>query len=231
MSLSGAAVGRPLALALTLTFACVSQERRTPTDGDYPGVLRAPEALGRDVLWRQRVTAAWGEGERRGFEAVVQQSGDALTILGLSPAGSMGFAIVWRGTAIELQNRMPEGFPFPPRFVLLDVQRAFYPWCRPERAPQDGAREQSVDGELVRETWRAGRLLERTFERLDGRPAGTIVVRYHWGRLDWTVPARVVLENGWFGYRLEVETHEETVLGGGVERTDEARADGARTTG
>jgi hypothetical protein len=179
---------------------------------DYPGELRTVEALAADVLWRQRVTAAWGDGERRGFDAAVQKSGDTLTVMGLSPAGSMGFAIVWRNGTLELVDRMPEELPFPPRFVLLDVQRAFYPWLTPASAPPDGVRTGVVYGERIRETWRAGELVERTFERVDGIPAGVISIRYQREHADWIAASRVVLENGWFGYRLEIETHAETRL-------------------
>jgi hypothetical protein len=200
-----------------LAAGCIGAPPRRPAldAADYPGELRPAEALAAEVLWRQRVTAVWGAGERRGFDAAVQKSGDTLTVMGLSHAGSMGFAIVWRNGALELVNRMPEELPFPPRFVLLDVQRAFYPWltpASPASAQPDGVRTGIVDGERIRETWRAGALVERTFERLDGIPAGIVSVRYDRERADWIAATRVVLENGWFGYRLEIETHAETRL-------------------
>ena len=185
---------------------------------EYPGVLREPASLGREVLWRQRVTAFWGEGERRGFDAAVQCQGDTLTVLGLSPTGSMGFAIVLEDGQVELTNHMPERIPFPPRYVLLDVQRAFYPWLpQPDEldaAPRAGAglRQGVVDGEVVSEVLAGGRLVERSFRRLDGEPPGTITIRYDWTEPGWDVPSRVELENGWYGYRLEIETHEVTAL-------------------
>ncbi len=202
-----------LALALV---GCVSKPRPNFTNEDYPGVLRAPEALADDVLWRQHVTAVWGpEEERRGFDAVIQKVGTALTVLGLSPTGSVGFAIVLQDGNIELTNQMPEGLPFPPRYVLLDVQRTFYPWLPTTEPVRDGLRQGHVDGEHIVETWSGGRLVERSFTRLDQTPPGTLTVRYRWDEANWSVPTNTVLDNGWFGYKLEIETHEETLLSAG----------------
>lgn len=205
---------------LALGSGCASTSARPSlTDADYPGVLRAPASLGVDLLWRQRVTARWGDGDRRGFDAVVQKRGDTLTVMGLSPLGALGFAIVQRGDALELIEQMPAserpaGLPFPPRFILLDVQRALYPWLPERTGPRaDGDHAGDVDGEHVVEVWSAGRLLERRFTRLDGAPAGTILVRYQGGLTLGAMPPRLTLENGWFGYQLEVETLEQELLG------------------
>ncbi|MCA8974192.1 MAG: DUF3261 domain-containing protein [Planctomycetes bacterium] len=177
---------------------------------DYPGTLRTVEALGHDLVWQQRVTASWGDGAQRGFDAAIQKRGDALTVMGLSPMGSLGFAIVLRDGDIELSNQSGEELPFPPRFILLDVQRAFYPWL-----PAGAGDEGTVDGEAIHELRRDGHLVQRRFRRLDGAPKGEIVVDYEWGHDDWVGPTRVVIDNGWFGYRLTVDTHTETLLAGG----------------
>lgn len=201
-------------LVLPLLAAChASPPPSALRDVDYPGVLRRPEALPHDLVWQQRVTAIWGEGRQRGFDAAVQKRDRVLTVLGLSPMGSVGFAIVLRGDAVELQNQSHEELPFPPRFILLDVQRALYPWL-PGPPPADGERQAEVDGEVVHERWAGGRLQQRTFRRVAGGPEGSITVAYEWQHADWIGPSRVVLDNGWFGYRLVVETHAETVLAG-----------------
>jgi hypothetical protein len=193
---------------------CTAAPTHSFSESDYPGVLRDPAALAGDFLWQQRVTAEWGdEGARRGFDAAVQKIGDELTVLGLSPMGSLGFSIVLRGGELRVTNDMPEELPFPARFIVLDVQRALYPWLPRDAVGTpggDGQREGVVDGERVVELRRAGRLAERCFTRVDGKPPGAIVIRYEWRDSDWAVPARVVLDNGWFGYRLTVETHDET---------------------
>ncbi len=205
-----------LACLLTMPFAAchTTPPRRALGDADYPGVLRTPSALPRDVVWQQRVTATWGDQAGRGFDAAVQKRGDTMTVMGLSPAGSLGFAAILSGTAIELQNPSGQELPFPARFILLDVQRAFYPWIP---AITDGDTEAVVDGELVHETWREGRLRERSFRRIDNQPAGIIVVRYEWAHADWFGPSHVELDNAWFGYRLSVETQGETLLAGNGE--------------
>jgi hypothetical protein len=205
-----------LGLTAVCLLGCATPPVRPPlTEDSYPGVLRAPEALGRDVLWRQRITATWGQGERRGFDGVVQKLGGTLTVMGLSPTGAMGFAIVQEGSTLALHHQMPEPPPFPPRFVLLDVQRALYPWLPgPDGVRDDGEHAADVDGEHVVELWRGGRLLERRFRRLDGEPPGEIDVHYEGGRVPGTTPGKLTLENGWFGYRLEVETLAEELLAG-----------------
>lgn len=202
-------------LSLGLVAACAAApEGPRFADADYPGELRMPAALPFDVVWQQRVTAFWGEGRQRGFDAAVQKRGDTLTVLGLSPMGSVGFAVVMENDAVQVTNNTEEELPFPPRFILLDVQRAFYPWIADgpiHGAPRRGARTALVDGETVEERWSAGRLRERRFRRGDG-PDGEIVVRYEWGEDAWRGPSRVLLDNGWFGYRLQVDTHAETLL-------------------
>ena len=199
-------------LALSASSCVFAPKQPTFTDADYPGVLREPETLKHDILLRQRVTALWGDGESRGFDAVIQKQAATLTVLGLSETGSMGFAIVLTNGEIELTNEMPFEFPFPPRHVMLDVQRTFYPWLAQENRA-DGIHESVVEKELVSETWLAGKLIERRFSRIDAMPEGVITVRYEWNESDWSVPTFARLDNGWFGYMLEIDTHAETLLG------------------
>lgn len=201
-----------LALGLSLAACASEPERRPLGELDYPGLLRSPEVATHDVLWRQRVTAHWPDGSR-GFDAALQIEGGVLTLLGLSPIGAPGFVITQTGTAIEARNDTGHELPFPPRFIVLDVQRVFFPWiAEPADTSGDAETTGVVGGERVTERWSGGRLAERTFERLDGRPAGEITVRYEWGDQPRLAPARAELDNGWFGYRLEIETVEETLL-------------------
>jgi hypothetical protein len=208
-----------LAALLACAASCASARMRPTLDPDaYPGVLREPASLARDVVWRQRVTAAWGD-ERHAFDAVVQVSGDTLTVVGLAPTGSTGFAVVLRHGELELVNRMPEPLPIPPRFILLDVQRALYPWLPGGPALRaSGEHQADVDGEHVVETWRDGRLRERRFTRLDRDPRGVGRSLYEGGHVPGTMPPSLTLENGWFGYRLDVVTLEETLLPGSGQR-------------
>jgi hypothetical protein len=206
--------------------ACASPPRPPRlVDSDYPGQLQSPSVLRNDVLWQQHVSANWGEGERRGFDAAVQKQGDTLTVLVLSPIGPPALVATQRGGAIDFHNELGEDFPFPPRFLLLDVQRAFFPWLPETSAASamdetgatgaplaDGERHGVVGEEQIAETIAAGRIVKRCFRRLDGKPAGAITIRYEWDRSDWLGPSRAVLENGWFGYRLVIDTVAETPL-------------------
>lgn len=204
---------RCLLLVMSLAAACTTSSAPAWADMDYPGELQPASALPNDVLWQQRITAHWGEDGQLGFDAAVQKQGELLTVLGLSPVGSVGFVMLLRGTGIELQNQADQELPFPPRFILLDVQRTFYPWLEPAIGP-DGARTGSVGEERVQELWRDGRLLQRRFTRLDGEPAGAITITYDWREAEpqRLAPRHTVLDNGWFGYRLIVDTHTETLL-------------------
>ncbi len=173
----------------------------------YPGTLLAPAKLGPDVQWEQRVTAQWGEGKRRSFDAVLSKVGDELLILGLGPMKVPGFVVRLHEGEVDItvDKRMPESLPFAPRYIVLDVQRVFFPWI-PGGPPRDGERHHLGDGERVTERWAGGRLIERRFTRADARPPGEIVVRYEGWHDGQDAPARAVLDNGWFGYTLTIET-------------------------
>ncbi len=207
------ALSRRCLLLVPLLAAACATAAPAWTDMDYPGTLQPAATLPQDLLWQQRITATWGEDGQRGFDAAVQKQGETLTVLGLSPIGAVGFAMILRGTTIELQNQSEQELPFPPRFILLDVQRTFYPWLTPA-VGSDGGRTGIVGDERVQEIWRDGRLLERRFTRLDGKPEGAITITYDWRDTEAQriAPVRTVLDNGWFGYRLTVDTHTETRL-------------------
>lgn len=198
-----------IAVAGLCLLACASRPPRLH-DADYPGLLRPAAALGADVLWQQRVTASWGDDDSRSFDVAAQKQGDTLTLIGLSPLGTTGFVVELADGAIRQQLPPGEELPFPPRFLLLDVQRVFFPWLADGVA--DGERSGVVGDERVVETVAGGRVLERRFTRLDGRPRGTIVVRCRWEAGDGTAPSRAELDNGWFGYQLSIRTLRETPL-------------------
>lgn len=190
-----------LVLALVLG-ACGGAETTAPR---YPGTLRPPSAMGADVMMRQRLTARWGEGEETSFDAVLQKQGNALILLGLGPHGGRAFVIAQRDGAVSYEELVDIDLPFPPEFILLDVQRVFFPRLSP--APLgDGVHERVVDGERVIERWQNGKLVSRTFERADGDPAGTITIGYGTGWAPGEQPPTVRFDNGWFGYSLSVET-------------------------
>lgn len=196
-------------LVLALSAACrTPAESEPPTKTaprDYPGTLRAPDTMGPDVQWRQRVTAQWGESRKESFEAVLSKADAELLLVGLSPMGQPGFVVRYAGENVEFENKSPRELPFPPRYIVLDVQRTFFPWIA-GAPPKEGERTESVDGEVVKERWADGHLQSRTFEREDGQPAGVIAIEYEGWEAGADAPRRAVLDNGWFGYRLTIET-------------------------
>ncbi|MEZ4267846.1 MAG: DUF3261 domain-containing protein [Myxococcota bacterium] len=210
---------RHLAIVAILLFASCHRGNRAdapPSSGPpldesaYPGELRAVDALPGDFLWRQHVTAHWPLGSR-GFDAALQKRDDKLTLLGLTPMGTPAFTLVLTDDALTFENRSDRELPFPPRFVVLDLQRVFYPWL-PGPPPADGERSGEVEGERVHERYAAGRLVERGFTRLDATPPGTIRVTYRDYEPGAQAPRHAELDNGWFGYRIVVETSAQQAL-------------------
>ena len=215
---------RPLApclgaLALVAGLAACSAPRGPVQWRPYPGALQPPAELGVEGVWRQYVTASWetaeGERDERGFDAAVQVRGDELTVIGLSPIGQPGFVLRFDGVDTLVENNTDDELPIPARYVLLDVQRVLYPRIPNVTGVVDGEVTAVSGEERVGERYVGGRLVERRFERTDATPAGAIVVRYEYGEDEWFAPTRALLDNGWFGYRLEVVTHEETLLESG----------------
>lgn len=172
------------------------------------GVLHSPSELGGDFQWRQQVTAQWPTGTRT-FDAILSKEGSSLLLVGLGPMDTPGFILrVDDKGVLSVENNTGQPMPFDAKFVLLDVQRAFYPWFPAGLA--SGTRSVTRDGETVEETWRDGRLQKRRFVRVDGNPRGVIEVSYvGWSPSD-RAPKRATLENGWHGYTLIIETLEQT---------------------
>ncbi len=195
-----------VALALLLT-ACGPSAAGSAPPIAYPGELTPPSELrsplGEAFALDQRVVAESQEGTHE-FRAVLQLQGDTLTMVGLGPHGGRGFVLTERGREVELESHLPEELPFPPRFMMLDVQRV---WFRGLDGPlPDGEHEGVVDGDEVRERWEGGRLRERTFQRQGGEPPGVIRVVYEGGLGSGEPPTVVRYENGWLGYTLTLTT-------------------------
>lgn len=181
----------------------------------YPGVVHTPGSYPGDFVARQHIEVQRGE-RRDGFDAVLQKRGDALVLVALTPYNSRAFVVEQRGTRLTFTSSMRGELPFPPRFILLDIHRALLAGLpRTGGAPlADGRHQAEVDGERVTERWSAAHLVERRYERVDGRPAGAVVVRYGGAGLaaDGTPTGDVTLTNGWLGYVLRVTTTERRIL-------------------
>lgn len=177
---------------------------------EYPGELVPTSEIQGDFVLQQRVHARF-QGREGGFEAVLQHQGDALTLVGMTPFHTRAFVMVQRGVQTEFTSHLPEAVPFPPRAMLLDAHRVLF-MSAPGASPADGERRGVRAGEEIREVWAGGRLRERHFRRLDGRPAGSIDVEYEGGMAGREVPRTVHLRNGWYGYELTITTLSQTAL-------------------
>lgn len=174
----------------------------------YPGELIPTQEFGAGFMARQKLAGRFGEREFA-FGAVLQLHEDTLTVLGLTPFGTKAFVLTQTGTQVEFESLIDREIPFPPEYILQDIQRALLwharlPWGG--SPPQTPTAEVEVAGERVSETWGESGLERRTFERLDQTPAGTIVVEYIGGHTPERPAKRIVLTNGWFGYEIEIET-------------------------
>lgn len=188
-----------------LLFGCAAGTVATPPPPTDEVELRSPETLSEDFSWRQRVTAVHRAREPRSFDAVLEKKGSRLSLVGLTPIQTVLFVVVLEGETVSFENRTGEALPFPPAYILLDIQRVFYPWVRPADPSPSGTFEADFGEERVIETWSEGRLRERRFERAD--TPGHIRVRFEesGGAAD-APPARVVLENDRQHYVLTIET-------------------------
>jgi hypothetical protein len=183
----------------------------------YPGELISTADMGRNFLARQKLRGTFGE-QAFAFEAVLQLHGGKLTVLGLTPFGTKAFVLTQIGTDVEFQPLIDREIPFPPEYMLQDIHRAWLwharlPWgdAPPTLANQPDATDLSapsieVAGERITEQWSENGLVRRTFVRLDGQPPGDIRIDYIGGHRTGRPAKQVVLENGWFGYRLEIQT-------------------------
>lgn len=196
------------ALAIVTLMACAPRASTPPDPSQmrYPGVLVPAQALaGRpDFLARQSLVGRQGEREIHG-EVVVQKRGEALTLIGMTPFGSKGFVIQQDASGVKSQEVLEGALPFPAEFMLLDVHRALFMGLS-EGTSADGTHRGEREGEKITELWQGGKLLRRSFRRLDRRPRGDITIEYVGGMAGGRPPARIVFTNGWFGYTIEIAT-------------------------
>jgi hypothetical protein len=197
---------RVACVALALLPALLAGCRPRPAEPVYPGELQPPARFGRDFLLHQRVVFRRGEREHA-IQTALQVRGDTLTLVGLTPLGTRAFVLTQRGLDVSFSSSLPpdQQLPFPPRFVLHDIQRALLPLID-ERAMADGEHRVELGDEVVTERWAARRLLERRFRRRAPPPAGELVVRYGGGYVFGEAPGQIEIDNGWLGYRVELQT-------------------------
>jgi hypothetical protein len=167
-----------------------------------PPFLVSTDEIPGEFLWRQSVTATHPDGTQH-FEAVVQKRCGELVVIGLTPFGARAFTIHQRGLQVESEVEVAPP-PFAPEAVLYDLHRVFF--ADLGAPPADRERTLDRDGEEIRESWQDGRLRQRSYRRLDGRPAGLVRIEYGTDFGPGGPPASVKLRSEWFGYALEIVT-------------------------
>jgi len=200
-------------LWLCVSTACVSAPRghgsapRVP-----PAQLRAADALREEFFYRQRVSARWPKGEQR-FDAVLQKRGGELLLVGLSAFGQPGFSVRLDAEGkLHVENHTGQPLPFDLQYVLVDVQRVFYPWLEGP-SPNDGERWGVQGDSRVWERYVHGALVGRVFERETPEGLERVTVHYYAAADDAAsagspqdIPARVVLDNPLLRYSLTIES-------------------------
>lgn len=189
------------------------------------GYLRATEELSPPFMVQQRLKGKYGS-EDAEIDCVVQLAEGKLSVLGLTPFGTRAFVIEQRGREVSFQKFVERDLPIDPANVLYDIHRVFFRGLAPlaaDRAalPEDGSHEAQDHGDMVRETWQDGHVVERRFESLEG-PANLVVVSFEGAPAPIIAP-RVRLTNVAFGYTLEIETSEQQLLDHGYTLEVEAR--------
>ena len=196
---------RRAAMLSLVLLGCAPRPTQPPDPAQMQHLLvPAQELAGRqDFLARQSLRGRQGEREIHG-EVVVQKQGATLTLIGMTAFGSKAFVIQQDASGVKSQEFLPGSLPFPAEFMLLDVHRALFIGLSPGTG--DGERRGEREGEAITETWRGGKLVRRSFRRLDRRARGTIDIDYVDGMAGERPPARIVVVNGWFGYTVEITT-------------------------
>jgi len=202
-------IGVCLSLGLWLS-GCASTQT-----GDIAAGSREPEDvretllpvddLAEDLLMRQHITLAW-PGGRESFDSVLQKRGRTLLLVGLGPMNAVGFSLTLDDAGITFENRSGRDMSFRPEHILADVQRVFYPWIETDSKCIDCERHEVRAGLEIRERIGPRYLEERSFRDIARPERGVIVVRYEGWTRDSLVPDRAILQNGWVGYELVVET-------------------------
>jgi hypothetical protein len=170
-------------------------------------VLHTPNELPGDFLDRQTIHAVYGK-RSASFDAVLQKRGNEIVLIGMTPFGSRAFVLKQTGLDVSFESFVPQELPFPPSYILLDVERVFFGGVAPAgQALPDGSHEAPRDAEIVSETWQGGLLKQRRFRKASGQPAGDVVIDYGPGMPPGgPPPEKITYSSGWYGYRLEIVT-------------------------
>jgi len=194
---------------LVALFGCGHRPAPAPARESQASQLVPSDVLAPNMMLRQHLHGQYGKKDFE-LDCVLQVSDGKLTIVGLTPFGTRAFVLTQTGLTYSFEKLIDRPIPFDPVHILEDVHRVFF------RGLPRGQSEyvSAVMGEeRIEERWGHGVLLERTFERVDARPRGIIRVTFG-GPPAPLVPAHVVIDNGWYGFKLEIDNVEQQSLTG-----------------
>jgi hypothetical protein len=169
--------------------------------------LRPLHAAQADFVDRQSIQATYRHRPTR-LDAVLQKQGDTLTLVGLTPLGTRAFVLTRRGEKVAFEANGAAALPFPPEYILNDIQRVFFDGIASDgKGLPDGVHEKQRSSERIVEVWRSGRLISRRYISTDEQQPASVFIDFGPGMPpDRTPPARIVLVNAGFDYRLEITT-------------------------
>ena len=208
----------PLSLLLALAVCTPKPPRDALFYDDSPVLVPTHELATPPFTVVHRVHGKLGTRDVA-FECVVQLSQSQLKVTGSTPYSERAFVIEQAGVDVKLQGLTQRDVPLEPVQILYDIHRLFF---RGLSAPQtDGPHELVDHGEVVREVWQGGHVVQRRFHALD-TSARLLVLDFE-GSPAPVIAPRVRLTNLHYGYALEIESVEQKQLGQGyslqVEKT------------
>jgi hypothetical protein len=205
-------VTRLLVLALSLFAAAACGPKPPPASApayELAGVLLPTSELAPPFQIRQRIHGKY-QGRDVTIDCVVVLDQGKLSVVGLTPFSTRAFVIEQRGTEVKLEKFVDLDVPFDPAAVLYDLHRVFF---RGLSKPQSDGTHQGVDhGDLVRERWEGGHIVERRLQALEGPTPQLVVIQFE-GAPAPVIAPRVTLTNVAFAYTLEIENVEQQLLG------------------
>jgi len=192
------------AVALAAAPGCPRPPPSPPAaalDVDDPDLLASSEAIEPDFLVHQRVHATFGERELV-FQAVIQAARGRLTVIALTLQGARVFTLEQSGKRVSFERHTEMALPFSPKHILVDIHRAYFRFAA-SAPPRGDHRVFRQKGEIVRETWRRGVLIDRVVELAAAERPERIAIHYGSGgpRL---LERPLSYRNGYLGYTLVV---------------------------
>lgn len=198
---------RFLLSGLLLSLTSCASPRPPPSDAlheESSELVSSDQLATRPFTVVQRIRGKHGT-EEVAFACVVQLSEDKLRVTGMTTESPRAFVVEQDGIEVHSRRLMPRDVPFEPTQVLFDIHRIFF---RGLPAPQsDGTHELLDHGEVVREVWKDGHVVQRHFHVLDTF-ARLLMLEFE-GPPSPVIAPRVRLTNLHYGYVLEIESVEQ----------------------